>query len=194
MTEAPGERESPPSQEWVHFRPTQMNRDMFFSLSMDKAKRLIEVLAPEIHLYACDDKLVVLDLAQKTVLYLLEFKSDVQDDLKVISGVRVWRNKSSKFTYGLASKLFFDFLFPLADKVVIDGYDHSYGKSFWELRIAEAMTRGLPVVVYGASEGVGRRLKNYDEFYDLGNSWWGVGGRPQVVRLAILQSQMVDCG
>ena len=111
----------PSSSEWVDFRPKMMNDLMFGPLSADPTKRLIEVLAPGINLYAYDDKFAVLNMTQATVLYLVEFKCSVKDDLRTISNIRLWRNKSQSFTNNLGSKLFFDFMLPLTDIVEIDG-------------------------------------------------------------------------
>ena len=185
MVEDHVETGMPSSSEWVHFRPKMMNTRMYGPLAADPTKRLIEVLAPGINLYAYDDKFVVLNMTEATVLYLMDFRSSVNAEQRIISNIRLWRNKSQIFTHNLGSKLFFDFLLPLADIVEIDGYAHSYGKSFWELRISEAMHRKYAIYIQDLSTGVRRAMTDYDELYELGTKWWDDGSNEVAVKLSI---------
>lgn len=176
---------APQNVEWVGFHPKRLNLEMYAKLAQDKRKKLIDVLAPDVNLYAFPDKFAALNEDEKNILYLVQFKIANFFGHKSVSQIQVWRNKGVPLTEGIAKKIFFDFLFPLADCVVTDRQQTIYGRAFWELRIAEALAKNFPVYLCDQNTGEKKRVADYDEFLELGDSWWGDEHKYQAKKIAI---------
>jgi hypothetical protein len=162
-----------------------MNNHMFLPLAMDSSKTIIEQLYPQVYLYAYPGKFAVLDLDQKSVWYVLTFEQKNILSESCISGIFVWRNKSVTRTDGLAKRIFFKNLLPIADYAVTQEQPSGYGKAFWELRIAEAFGQGLPVYLWNLEDTSKRQIEAYDEFLDLGNAWWSKAPHQSHLKIAI---------
>jgi len=180
---------APQNVDWVGYKPKQMNIEMYRKLASDKRKKHLDSLTKDIHLYAFPDKFAVLDEKKHEVLYLVQFKIAVFFGRKSISQIQVWRNMGNPLTEGLAKKIFFDFLFPKAECVVTDKQQTSYGRTFWELRIADAIARNLPVYLCDQNTRTKKRLNSYDDFTDLADGWWGDDPKFQAKKIAICHSE-----
>lgn len=181
---------APQNVDWVGYKPRQMNLEMYSKLAGDKRKKRVDSLTQDIHLYSFPDKFAVLDEENKEVLYLVQFKISVFFGHKSISQIQVWRNKGIPLTEGLAKKIFFDFLFPMAECIVTDRQQTSYGRSFWELRIAEAMSRKFPVYLCDQNTNTKKKLGSYNEFNDLADSWWGDDPKYQARKIAVCHKEL----
>jgi len=168
----------------------QMNETMYVKLEKDKRKKLIERLAANVNLYSFPDKYALLDEDKCKLLYLVQFKFAKFFGKKGITQIQVWRDKTSPLTKGIAEKIFFDHLFPMADCVVTDKQQTSYGRAFWELRIYEAFGKGLPIYLLDQNEHTKKLLATSEEFDQLSNTWWGDDPKYQARKIAICHKEL----
>ena len=164
---------APQNVEWTGYKSQEMNDKMYDRMAGDKRKVLIETLAPATFLYRLPDKLVVLDESNRRLLYLVQFGFSLVFSKKGVTQTKVWRDKSSPLTKGLAERIFFHYLFPMADCIVTDKQQTSYGRAFWELRIYEAFAKSLPVYLLDHNPGTKQLLASSLEFDQLLDTWWG---------------------
>jgi hypothetical protein len=130
-------------------------------------------LARILNLYSLPDKIVALNEESEKVIYLVQFITKMVFGKRAITQVKVWRDKTETITKGLAEQIFFEFLLPQADCIVSDGQQTDYGRSFWELRIYDAFSRGLPVYLIDQNKRTKQRLQTPDEFLEMADQWWG---------------------
>jgi hypothetical protein len=175
---------------WTGYKPKEMNEKMYGILFKDKRNKIIETLADDIHLYSYPDKYAVLDLKNSRVVYLVQYVKKRLFGKMGITQVQVWRNKLVGLTKGLAERLFFTYLLPMADCVVTDRHQTIYGRSFWELRIVEAFERGLPVYLLDQNEHTQALLASVEDFDRLADTWWGDDPKFQGRKIAICHKKI----
>lgn len=178
--------------DWTGYKSREMNEKMYGKIFKDKRKKLVEKLSDDIVLYALPDKFVAIDLKKERLLYLVQYVKKRIFGKEGITQIQVWRDKTAPETKGLAEKIFFELLFPMADCIVTDRQQTSYGRAFWELRIYEAFGKGLPVYLLDQNEHTQKRLSTSEEFDQLGDTWWGEHKKYQGRKIAICHKPFWD--
>ncbi len=181
---------SPQNVDWTGFKPKEMNAAMYSQIAKDTRKKKIATLDDGIYLYELPDKFVALNTHKHKVVYLVQYSKKVIFGKQGITQVKVWRDKASSVTDGLAKKIFFTHLFPLADCIVSDRQQTSYGRAFWELRIYEAFSRGHHVYLLDQNKQTQTLLQTTDDFDDLADTWWGDTLQYQGRKIAICHTKL----
>lgn len=179
---------APQNVSWEGYKPKQMNAAMYVKLMSDKRKKLLTQLADNTDLYSLPDKIVALNEKSQKVIYLVQFVKKMVFGKRAITQVKVWRDKTETITKGLAERIFFEFLLPQADCIVSDSQQTDYGRSFWELRIFDAFSRGLSVYLIDQNKRTKQRMQSPDEFLELADQWWGDDPKFQAKKIAICHS------
>ncbi len=124
----------------------------------------------------------------KKIVYDMRFEYNYYKFLnqKMVSQVRVWRDIGSPDSKNVAEKIFFEYLLPAHKVVATDTEQTSYGKRFWDLRIAEAFYKGYKVYYIDVMEP--RKLisiKDHVDFKQNYKSAWGFGQKYQTRKIVI---------
>lgn len=171
------------------------NVAMFSKLMKKQNKKLLETINEKYELYMSDRHIWAITLdenAENRLLYFVNFEFDRVNSLKIVSQLKLWRGSTdSEFLrVGMAGRVFFQYIMPLADGIASDNMQTSPGQKFWEDRVGEAFQKGYNVYIADESRKTFTKLLNFQEFNSNIHNIWGDKSSFKYVRLVITEKEL----
>ena len=157
------------------------------SVLKDSRKQAVESIG-DYTLYELPSGYSLIHNDTKRVIYDMRFEYNYYKFLnqKIVSQVRVWRDRKTSASKNIAEKIFFEYLLPVHKVVATDKEQSLYGKSFWELRISEAFEKGYNVYYIDVMKPRKLiRIESDNDFEANYKSAWGFGEKYQTRKIVI---------
>jgi hypothetical protein len=156
-------------------------------------KKLLFSLTYYAEVYQLKSEFFCLDHNLGKVTYYMRYKVDSN---KVLNGQYVWQSLvwtdpkvHADYLIGVASKIFWEYLFNKFNVIVTDSEQTWKGRRFWEYRIGEALKKNLFVYFFNFQTKELVPLTDFDELYDYQEKYdiWGLTKSHQLKRMVISQ-------
>jgi hypothetical protein len=119
------------------------------------------------------------------MLFFLKFQEHTVNGKRCVTQLEVWRERAALATKDVTSEVFWNYLLSEHDAIISDEDHTEAGKAFWELRVAEAFSKGLNVSFLNMSSKQALPAHDENHFRDNLRKFYGEEGRFQLWRLVI---------
>lgn len=171
-----------------------MNGQWYKDFDRDKYKKLIVVLNDHAIVSKDGTTFFCLDSDTKRVTYYLKYEVAKHSQLgQYVWQSMVWTDLNCDYIRGFPQKIFFDFLLPKYGCIVTDSEQTWYGQRFWQLRISEALKKGLFVYYFDFKLKQLVQVNDWAEFEQIekDHDVWGPHTQNEFKRMIISNRKLI---
>lgn len=151
--------------------------NQYYKKLKNRYTKQLKTLDENIVLYSTKkNEFFVLDNEKQEVLYYLIYNTvDISlINSKLIYQSCVWRSPGNISVAGIASNIFWNYLFEITGYIITDGLQTNKGRRFWTYRIQEALTKNINVYYIDLhDESTLLKIENSRDFSNISSDLYG---------------------